>query len=116
MPKRTILPLRRAVSAVARRRAYLAPREKMQLDAPITIDLDDSLKTAPVTATLKPPLARRGAAKKAQLMQRPPLPRKGKAAKKKVTLVDATTVVKQKWDPPPSTWDSSEHAQGGIMK
>eukprot|EP00971_Amphidinium_carterae_P132522 2624773-Amphidinium_carterae.1 len=50
-------------------------------------------------------------------MQRPPLPRRGKAAqKKKLTLVDATTVVKQKRTPPQSAWDSSTQAHGGIMK
>eukprot|EP00971_Amphidinium_carterae_P091365 1808685-Amphidinium_carterae.1 len=116
MPRRTILPLRRAVSAVVRRRAYLAPRGKTQHDTVITIDLDDSLKTTPVAATLRPPLARRGAARKAQLTLRPPLPRRGKAAKPKLTLVDATTVVEQKWTPPQSTWDNSEQAHGGIMK
>eukprot|EP00971_Amphidinium_carterae_P137211 2719070-Amphidinium_carterae.1 len=81
MPKRPVLPLRRAVSAVARRRAFLTSRGTTQLDTSTTIDLENTLKATPVAATLKPPLAR-----KAQLTQRPPLPRRGKAAKQKITL------------------------------
>eukprot|EP00971_Amphidinium_carterae_P187842 3728576-Amphidinium_carterae.1 len=129
MPKRTTLPLHRAVSAVARRRAQLTPNAAVQpAAAPTVINLDDALVTTSATtslkpplarkgaASLKPPLARKGAARKAQLKQRPPLPRRGKAAKQTITLVDATTAVEQKWMAPLSRWDSSEHAQGGIMK
>eukprot|EP00971_Amphidinium_carterae_P031998 630315-Amphidinium_carterae.1 len=129
MPKRAILPLRRAVSAVARRRAQLTPRAAMKLlTAPTTINLEDAPTTTPAkaslkppltrkgAASLKPPLARKGAARRAQLQQRLPLPRKGKAAKQKISLVDATTVVEQKWMAPLSLWDISEQAHGGIMK